>query len=35
VLTVQAFTAAGRSHLVSRGADRSVGLWDLTARVGS
>jgi WD40 repeat protein len=35
VHTVQAFTAGGRSYLVTRGADRSVRLWDLTARVGS
>jgi serine/threonine-protein kinase len=35
VLTAEAFTAGGRSYLVTRAADRSVRLWDLTARAGS
>jgi hypothetical protein len=35
VQTVQAFTAAGRSYLVTTAADRGLRLWDLTTRVGS
>jgi WD40 repeat protein len=35
VLTAMPFTAAGRSYLLTRSVDRSVRLWDLTARVGA